>query len=942
MVMDESDDEQTTEASEDELGLDSLSQVSTQYETDFEEETVLMQSHAPKSEPFACQLDQQYPFPWEHQANEPEDDDILLQDHQEELTFGIRQQAVLERLVQDTDVADLNPRGRMTAISFGLGVADLGRRDITFDPFEPASLVRTLAEIWNDHLAIADATIWVVDPQPILQPLPNVVVIVAFSFGGDPEQRMSKALVIEDSEPDYHYHVRPHPYAALIWGPTTLRGLLAQLGLRECFPQGVRNCRLTVSDSEINPGEVIVVPNGALVEPYVTAVPEKVARLRHDFAHVDEFYIGLQLQHERDKKPDVFCIRVHGISPRNQPLGSRDLHFRYEDFDTTNWYADLIQIWPFGFERRITVAFVSGLTEDVDSHEPIFHVILNYATGYIGTPMLIRQTMRSQDGEAPTTELWATLVRPEHCNEGGLRSSLQRHPFWISDEIRTVITKDMAPIPEATESWQPGEILDLNLLANTRATKLMWLLGFENAKQEVQVESHSLLQISAKVQHVDPFQEILLQYASQQSKPDTNEDENAHTVETAEMPMVSKDPAVSSLQAILSQLQSTEWTGINHDWAILDNLHPAAKLAMQVETHSPRAPNRFHVYTDGSASSRQCKEAAWAFVIVCEIGTGDNKQFCRVGYSGARFRVQNPAAAAVEAEAMAIIAAADYLLSRPTSSGVEIHLHFDAQSVGFGATGAQAVPWQKLDQHTRPFEARIMVSLLQKRFHRVLPFHVHGHCGNPFNELADGISRFIRLGHDCPVQPVLRIDALLQHPLRNFAWLEIAPNAELPSLEDLFAKEVWNDKKGWPDKTLEEGTKQRDHTQDQQRVIDLWFATVNVETGDYGQEGHSTGSSHKMREIMHQFATKGYDLVALQETRARYSQTVAGGPFIRFISARERGVGGVELWINREALNAKFGFDLDVDRNSVVWHATSRILAVHLNLANSPMDLIVV
>ena len=917
------------------------------------DENMLMTSWSAGPQPVQFEFQQQYPFPWGngHEQQEHLDDD--LQWEHEALTFGHEQEENIHDFLEQFDNAELNPRGRMTAITFGIGMVDLGRRDITFDPRNTQSLVDTIAEIWHDHLIYANAEIWLVHPQPLLDPVPTVVLIVDFQIQHEEPLDESCALIIESSAFDTAH--RQRPYAARLWGPATNRGLCSQLGLHLCHPMGVRNCDVSVAGNIVDDGTVIIPPAGALVRTHVHAYPEKIARVAHGFANVEEFFTRLRLAHESEHSPQHFCLRVHGISPRNRPLGHRDVYLTYDQFDTADWLIVVTELWPFGIEQISRLAFVSQLTQEHENIVPVLHLIINYARSYQGVPVLVRQTLMEQDTGSQMSELWAVMTRAE-TDAQAFRTNLQRTPFWMTQDDNIALIRDNSPLEEARTNWRAGGLIDLKIMMYDRPAMISWRIRLEGDQQrllshDADYETSSFLQKHVRHVLTDPFKEIcdeLRMDSAMDQQADVDEQEESPYTTYVQDRYESKGPSkeetlLQSLKSQVHDLLNTPWTGLNQDWTIFPDLHPAAKVAIEATSVGARQANVFHIYTDGSACKRGGSvQAAWAFVVACECGSGSGKHICRVGYAGDRFVPTSAETAALEAESMALIALADFVLSRPVAQNIQIHIHFDAKTVGFGATGQQTTIWQKVTHDSMPFHARVMLSLVQQKFRETQAFHVHGHDCNPFNELADGIARFIRCGSDCPIRPILRCMTLLQHPLKEFAWLEISPSTTLPDLETILQDRQVKQDESWPDKTLKDGLASFPCVDENRKVIDLYVATVNIGTAAYDQEERTTGSSSKVREILYQFQTGGYDIIGVQESRARFSRTLHEGPFVRLISAAEAGQGGIELWINCESLAEKTGVQLQVEKDCVVWHASARIMAVHFNLAGNPLDIIVV
>ena len=125
------------------------------------------------------------------------------------------------------------------------------------------------------------------------------------------------------------------------------------------------------------------------------------------------------------------------------------------------------------------------------------------------------------------------------------------------------------------------------------------------------------------------------------------------------------------------------------------------------------------------------------------------------------------------AEATAILAAIEYMLSCNSEQMEETHFHYDAMTVGHAAHGIQRIPKAN---HGLFKATRIMMSLVQRKFETVGGHHIHGHQGCPWNEFADGLATAIRLGWQCPIVPELRYRMITDRPLADWAWLENVGN----------------------------------------------------------------------------------------------------------------------------------------------------------------------
>ena len=112
----------------------------------------------------------------------------------------------------------------------------------------------------------------------------------------------------------------------------------------------------------------------------------------------------------------------------------------------------------------------------------------------------------------------------------------------------------------------------------------------------------------------------------------------------------------------------------------------------------------------------------------------------------------------------------------------------------------------------------------------------------------------------------------------------------------------------------------------------LQVVSANVATMEYGVDG--VPFSHKCRFLMDAFKQASFDVVAVQESRARHSETRTDGHYIRLISAGHQGNAGVELWFLKTGFWAAGGVVLAPD-DFVVWHSNPRVLIVDLHWGRS-------
>ena len=383
------------------------------------------------------------------------------------------------------------------------------------------------------------------------------------------------------------------------------------------------------------------------------------------------------------------------------------------------------------------------------------------------------------------------------------------------------------------------------------------------------------------------------------------------------------DPRLASLHEILDALASP-WPeySICHNYQVIPALHPVAAMICSDQDWTPLFGNevRYHIYTDGSALSQRHSKAAWAFHIVLESMGPLGSHFHRIGFTGAMMDGRTPEAHpdSLDAEALALIFAADWLLSLPEA--VSCVLHFDALAAGCGACGVQNEPSSA--QHARPLQhlARVAISLAQARHDEVRWHHIKAHAGQPDNEAADSVAYAIVVGWTPPCHPPFRMRAFFEHPLRDWAWMEYRPTVELPNLTTILTarpQDPSGDDAMWTPTTT--------RTQAKVAHISWKLGTANVRTMDY----HRSQYTDKLPLLRAQLQDQAFDVFAFQECRGRQNQCVDDGTFIRVCSAGHNGQGGVELWFLKTGAFAQTGFGpLSID-HLAVWHTSSTVLGVH-------------
>ena len=737
------------------------------------------------------------PYPWENSMSDEElegaEDDQSSDDAphmSEETMFQMQQHASF--------VLSTHPHvhQQWVAITFGLGLTSLGRRDVDFTIDELPQLHQKIGLMWNDHARYGEATIHFVTPQPEgLHIRRNLVFIISIEYGQEHDTRDRKVLIREASKDGSV--ISQHPYAAHLLTGMTPRGMLSQLQHHECFPFGVRDCGMRVAGRWLASFQHYAVHNGDLCDVLIGEEPAHVLQADNQMSHAEDMFRVARAHFENLPHSTMLTLRVHGISPSNVPLGHRDMHTDYPDMINLEWISRMKQLWPFRDDIAALHYVPQGISlDEFDEERPIMHFILNYVSDREGVAVLVRQHMFAVSEMISQRETWATVI-PQQADETTLTGALRRYPFWFHPQVRTHIKKGEAALTAEDVDWSNGDVISLRFNVMSREKMLVALLEMENRRHhppeernmpydeeevtllqtrytwtkqphdqdEVNDQLTENCQFSQPEACIEIFQaciddKVLQPFSDHAVQPSLvscterqqwpkEKDTGAHTAPPCNG--TRPDAQLDSLDEVIGILRDPSWQGLNLDFEMLPPLHPAAMMAIQSSKIAGNTGHGgvFHIYTDGSSKE---DSAAWSFIVLHQISTCHGPRFLRVGYAAGPVNsdLGDFATGAADAEATALIAVAEYLLSRRDLDRCEIHIHYDAQAVGAGAEGKQRVPGAAAGHHgTRAEFARIMISLVQQLATAAEGHHVHAHDWNPYNEAVDSIAQHVRKGW-CP------------------------------------------------------------------------------------------------------------------------------------------------------------------------------------------------
>ena len=147
---------------------------------------------------------------------------------QPEIIFAPHHQGLLQDEIEDfTDVQEEDDTPWVAA-TFGLGLVDLGRRDIEFQPHNLPGLLQEILRVWQDHAQYANLVVYNVHPQPVdIIGRRAVAIIVMVDLPEALDLSVRNVLIVEQAANDVT--ARAQPYAARLTSEASQREILVQL-----------------------------------------------------------------------------------------------------------------------------------------------------------------------------------------------------------------------------------------------------------------------------------------------------------------------------------------------------------------------------------------------------------------------------------------------------------------------------------------------------------------------------------------------------------------------------------------------------------------------------------------------------------------------------------------------------------------------------------------
>ena len=770
--------------------------------------------------------------------------------------------------------------GTWRLVTYGLREIHLGRKDATLHSLDLAYIEQAVWMLWQDDVPqFAPLVVHFIVPQPLRAlGLEHAVVVVA-EILRDSQAEMDHAdlSAILNLQVDERGIAIRSPRAAAV--PLHSRfSLLHEIHEDSylCHPFGVRGCSLSVGGILIRDGMILDVIPGSLNQLALDGLPAALIAASAWFPKVEIWASHVTNEHFLDRSDDFLAsIYVPGRDRVDVPFTMQDVlapdAFRHKVAVATQ-LIDFVLIY-------VEDNLVSSLCRPVGRH----HHLLLWSLQDIQQPVLVAlATLTGQPAYHVTAVSFTGVVdihdiqtraemalglehRDLICTQQGrqvgfygvdpalmvLFRPIAVPTARVSDGMSRAAGSDGHQEEDAPISEINSDSMSLIQRNATRKRIKMASAGYTEDNVDLRSGPFDVAPDLAEVPVPTPCPSDRWCVCS-----GADADQGAIAADV--------DPQLLSLRRILDDL-STPWPidGIATCYDAIPKLHPFAKLALA----SSRGQDvdhvvRYHIFTDGSARRSQAKEkrAAWAFHIVCESGYGTDKVFHRLGYTGALLdsSLLDCQLDALDAEAMALVAVADWLLS--VKHPMAFTIHFDAQAVGHGTFGISNVVCETAAPRTLQRAARAVLAIAQARHPGLLGVHVKAHAGQPDNEIADSIAHAILCGWDPPCTPPCRVAELVQHPLRDWGWLECAPTRELPSIETMLQT---------PSGPAKMKTDYFDINS-----TDLHASCTSV-TWRFGSANVSTLADHdprltdKVAVLYRQIKQEGLDILVFQECRGR-------------------------------------------------------------------------
>ena len=348
---------------------------------------------------------------------------------------------------------------------------------------------------------------------------------------------------------------------------------------------------------------------------------------------------------------------------------------------------------------------------------------------------------------------------------------------------------------------------------------------------------------------------------------------------------------------------------LKNDWHNIPALHQKVRDHVAHQGEAPRQrPNAIHIYTDGSS----CKDkegksfAAWAYTVELEFEGPNGPFFCLVGYEAANLQrsdlsdlhIGEKFLDSMEAEACAIFWALAWIASWTQDWQMRTVLHVDCMAALYASSADWRIPQRQGRQCEISQKARYMAQLLEAEGRNLHFQHIRAHEGAIGNEAADSVARTIAQGKFGPLtEKSPWIKKLAMHKDLQHIWL-LATN-DIPTKED---EHAFIESRPTDPSTVHEIQQDREVTDagNEEVEVCLQVATINVFSA---LEKTETKMTTRRACLAEQFFEKGWNIIAIQESRYRHSIQKSDDRYLMYTaSATDAGQFGMEIWFDKQTI----------------------------------------
>ena len=377
--------------------------------------------------PARWQFEHPDPYPWQIEP-------LALEEEQEEeeidTVFGEQHLHFLQEYVDQALSGSEDEGTTWQAITYGIGLLDLGRRDFPFHPWNLQQLPQLVQQAWWDHAQYGALTIFFVFPQP--GEAPNTITLLVRVASPDDLNPDVRNLLITQKG-DKKAGLRPVSYGAKVLTGSTSRELLVQLGIhKKCRPFTMRHCEIRLGTEVMQDDVRYHFDHGLWCCPTIGKLPHHVAANMERVEQVEAFYLQVEdFFAMRPEESSVVC-HVHGVSPENRPMGHRTLVIHKNDLQGDEWIEKMWQLWPFDHPYSPIIFCPYAIPDMRECKEMIFHFAVDYGS-QDGVTVLVQQEIQVVDdvpkGKKAAQEFWAVVMPHGEISEDRLEV-LNKGPFW--------------------------------------------------------------------------------------------------------------------------------------------------------------------------------------------------------------------------------------------------------------------------------------------------------------------------------------------------------------------------------------------------------------------------------------------------------------------------------------------------------------------------------